>query len=55
MDVSSDTQDNIQDDIHKIRLDSMGKNLSDVVQKIGKMRKSFHLFRCRFLEKNPFS
>ncbi|VDL64285.1 unnamed protein product [Nippostrongylus brasiliensis] len=34
MDVSSENQDNIQDDIFKLRLDSSGRNISETVQKI---------------------
>uniref|UniRef100_A0A1I7XVP3 Endoplasmic reticulum-Golgi intermediate compartment protein 3 n=1 Tax=Heterorhabditis bacteriophora TaxID=37862 RepID=A0A1I7XVP3_HETBA len=34
MDISSDAQDNIQDEIYKLRIDSAGNNLTDVVQKI---------------------
>lgn len=35
MDVSSENQDNIQDDVFKLRLDANGRNVSEAVQKIG--------------------
>ncbi|EYB86539.1 hypothetical protein Y032_0277g1125 [Ancylostoma ceylanicum] len=35
MDVSSENQDNVQNDIFKLRLDSSGNNVTDTVQKIG--------------------
>ena len=35
MDVSSDTQENIQHDIYKLRIDKNGLNISDTVQKMG--------------------
>ncbi|KHJ74747.1 hypothetical protein OESDEN_25637 [Oesophagostomum dentatum] len=34
MDVSSENQDNVQNDIFKLRLDRHGKNITDAVQKI---------------------
>lgn len=34
MDVSSENQDNIQDDVFKLRLDANGRNVSEAVQKI---------------------
>ena len=44
MDVSSDTQENIQHDIYKLRIDKNGLNISDTVQKMGTLFYSKAIF-----------